>query len=59
MDPVFLARLQFAVTIGFHFLFPPISIGLAWLLVVAETLGWRPQDEVDVRWGSSSASCSA
>ena len=29
MDPVWLARLQFALTIMFHFLFPPISIGLA------------------------------
>nr|MBC8456227.1 cytochrome ubiquinol oxidase subunit I [bacterium] len=25
---VLLARIQFALTIGFHFLFPPISIGL-------------------------------
>ena len=32
MDPVLLARLQFAFTIGFHFLFPPLSIGLAWLV---------------------------
>ena len=32
MDAVLLARLQFALTVGFHFLFPPITIGLAWLL---------------------------
>jgi cytochrome d ubiquinol oxidase subunit I len=51
MDPVFLARLQFALTVGFHFLFPPISIGLAWLLVAAETFGWRRQDETWVRVG--------
>ena len=44
MDPVLLARLQFAVTIGFHFLFPPLSIGLAWLLVMAEWKGWRGRD---------------
>jgi cytochrome bd ubiquinol oxidase subunit I len=43
-DPVLLARIQFAVTIGFHFLFPPISIGLAWLVVIAEYLGWRRKD---------------
>lgn len=43
-DPVFLARLQFAITIGFHFLFPPLSIGLAWLLVVIEGIGWRRND---------------
>ena len=41
MDALFLARLQFALTVGFHFLFPPITIGLSWLLVVVETLGWR------------------
>ncbi|MBN2056046.1 cytochrome ubiquinol oxidase subunit I [bacterium] len=33
MDPVVLARLQFAFTIGFHFLFPPLTIGMAWLIV--------------------------
>ena len=33
MDPVILARVQFALTAGFHFLFPPLTIGLAWLIV--------------------------
>lgn len=51
MDALLLARLQFALTIGFHFLFPPISIGLAWLLVIMEGLGWRKGDEVYVRMG--------
>lgn len=32
MDAVLLARLQFALTVGFHFIFPPISIGLAWFV---------------------------
>lgn len=32
MDAVLLARIQFAFTVGFHFIFPPLSIGLAWLL---------------------------
>jgi len=36
MDPVLLSRIQFALTVGFHFLFPPITIGLAWLLVGIE-----------------------
>ena len=44
MDALFLARLQFAVTVGFHFIFPPISIGLAWMVVVAEWLGWKKDD---------------
>ncbi len=51
MDALLLARLQFALTIGFHFLFPPISIGLSWLLVIMEGLGWRKKDEIYVRMG--------
>jgi cytochrome d ubiquinol oxidase subunit I len=30
---VWLARLQFALTVGFHYLFPPLSIGLSWMIV--------------------------
>jgi cytochrome d ubiquinol oxidase subunit I len=41
MDAVVLARFQFAMTAGFHFLFPPVSIGLAWLVVILEGIGWR------------------
>ncbi len=51
LDPVLLSRLQFAMTICFHFIFPPVSIGLAWLLVIVEGLGWRKGDEVYVRMG--------
>jgi cytochrome d ubiquinol oxidase subunit I len=51
MDALLLARLQFALTVGFHFLFPPITIGLAWLLVVVETLGWVKKDDIYVRIG--------
>lgn len=51
MDPVLLARLQFAMTIGFHFLFPPISIGLGWLLVVVEGMAWRTGDPLWERMG--------
>lgn len=36
MDPVFLARIQFALTVGFHYIFPPISIGLGLILVIME-----------------------
>ena len=46
MDAVLLARLQFALTIGFHFLFPPLTIGLAWLLAIVETIGWRKKNEI-------------
>ncbi len=33
MDPILLARIQFAFTICFHYIFPLITIGLAWLIV--------------------------
>ena len=36
MDVEFLSRLQFAGTIMFHYLFPPLSIGLGLLLVLME-----------------------
>ncbi len=46
MDAVLLARIQFALTVGFHFFFPPITIGLSWLLVIVETIGWRKKNEI-------------
>jgi len=51
MDAVLLARLQFALTIGFHFIFPSITLGFAWLLVIIEGFGWRTRDEVWIRAG--------
>jgi cytochrome d ubiquinol oxidase subunit I len=38
LDPVLLARIQFAFTVGFHIIFPAFTIGLASWLVVVE---WR------------------
>lgn len=38
LDPVLLARIQFAFTISFHIIFPAITIGLASFLAVIE---WR------------------
>ncbi|MDH3068128.1 cytochrome ubiquinol oxidase subunit I [Akkermansia sp. N21169] len=35
-DPVILSRLQFALTVMFHYIFPPLTIGLGVLLVVME-----------------------
>ncbi len=34
MDVLSLSRLQFAVTAAFHFIFPALSIGIAWLNVI-------------------------
>ncbi|MFO7654915.1 MAG: cytochrome ubiquinol oxidase subunit I [Candidatus Krumholzibacteriia bacterium] len=36
MDVALLSRIQFAVTIGFHYIFPPLSIGLGLILVLME-----------------------
>ena len=36
LDPALLSRLQFALTAMFHYIFPPLTIGLAALMVVAE-----------------------
>ena len=38
LDPVLLARIQFAFTVSFHFIFPAFSIGLASYLAVLEGL---------------------
>ncbi len=46
MDVVQLSRIQFALTISFHFIFPAITIGLAGLIAVVETLRWRTRRDV-------------
>ena len=51
MDALMLARIQFALTVGFHFIFPPISIGLAWMIVIVEWLGWKRKDTAYVQAG--------
>ncbi|MFC1766069.1 cytochrome ubiquinol oxidase subunit I, partial [Planctomycetota bacterium] len=38
MDTLLLSRIQFAVTIMFHYIYPPLSIGLGIILVVMEGL---------------------
>ncbi|GMW01256.1 MAG: cytochrome ubiquinol oxidase subunit I [Candidatus Hydrogenedentota bacterium] len=38
LDVLILSRLQFALTIMFHYLFPPLSIGLGWIMVIIEAL---------------------
>jgi len=45
LDAVDLARLQFAFTVAFHFIFPAITIGLGFLIAIAETIRWRRNDE--------------
>ena len=44
MNPELLSRLQFAFTISFHFIYPPISMGLGLLLVVMGIVYLRTND---------------
>lgn len=45
-DPEFIARLQFAFTVGFHFIFPPLSIGLGILLIIMEGLYLKTKNKI-------------
>jgi cytochrome bd ubiquinol oxidase subunit I len=45
MDPVLLARLQFAFTISFHIIFPSFTIGLSAYIAALEVLGTRTGGE--------------
>lgn len=36
LDVVLLSRIQFALNISYHYLFPPMTIGLGWILIVME-----------------------
>lgn len=45
LDVVLLSRIQFALTIMFHYLFPPLSIGLGILLVFMEGIYLKTGDK--------------
>ena len=45
MDPLLLSRLHFAFTIVYHYLFPPLTMGLALLMVVLKTWAIVRHDE--------------
>jgi cytochrome d ubiquinol oxidase subunit I len=44
MSAVFLARLQFGLAAGFHFLFPPTTLGLSLVVLITESLYLRKRD---------------
>jgi cytochrome d ubiquinol oxidase subunit I len=46
MDLLFLSRLQFGLTIAFHYIYPPMSIGLGLILVLMEGLYLRTGREL-------------
>lgn len=45
MDAVFWSRLQFAITAGYHWLFVPLTLGLAMVMAVMETIYVVKKDE--------------
>ncbi|MGC3962749.1 MAG: cytochrome ubiquinol oxidase subunit I [Rhodocyclaceae bacterium] len=45
MDPLILARMQFAANITFHILFPTITIALAWMLLFFRVKWLRSRDD--------------
>ncbi|WKZ69427.1 MAG: cytochrome ubiquinol oxidase subunit I [Melioribacteraceae bacterium] len=44
MDVEILARIQFAFTIAFHYIFPPLSIGLGVILVIMEGMYFKTKN---------------
>jgi cytochrome d ubiquinol oxidase subunit I len=45
MDVEILSRLQFAFTIAFHYIYPPLSIGIAIILVIMEGMYLKTKDK--------------
>jgi cytochrome d ubiquinol oxidase subunit I len=46
MDAVLLARIQFGFTAGFHFLFPPTTFGLTFIILILESLYLKTKEEI-------------
>src|SRR3984885_822294 len=46
MDVEILARIQFALTIMFHYIYPPLSIGLGLILVIVEGLHLKTKNPI-------------
>jgi len=55
MDVLFLSRLQFAITTVYHFLFVPLTVGLALFIAIWETSAYNSGNSEDERvarfWG--------
>ncbi|HQL84227.1 MAG TPA: cytochrome ubiquinol oxidase subunit I, partial [Spirochaetota bacterium] len=41
MDAVLLSRIQFGLTAGFHFIFPPLTLGLTLILLILEGTSYK------------------
>ncbi|HBU78510.1 MAG TPA: cytochrome ubiquinol oxidase subunit I, partial [Muricauda sp.] len=45
METEILARIQFAFTVAFHYIYPPLSIGIGLLLVIFESIYIRTKNQ--------------
>ncbi|MFZ1035832.1 MAG: cytochrome ubiquinol oxidase subunit I, partial [Smithella sp.] len=45
MSALLLSRIQFAFTVGFHFLFPAMTLGTALIILISETIYLIKKDE--------------
>ena len=52
MDAVLLAKIQFGFTAGFHFLFPPTTFGLTFIILIIESLYLKTNEELYKRISS-------
>ncbi len=41
MDPVLLSRIQFGLAAGFHFIFPPLTLGLTVIILIVESIFYK------------------
>ncbi len=46
MDAVLLSRIQFAFAAGFHFLFPPLTLGITFIIFIIELINFKKKDEI-------------
>src|SRR5699024_2396929 len=46
MDPVIIARLQFALMTIFHYFYVPVSIGMAFTIAIMQTIYVVKKDEI-------------
>jgi cytochrome d ubiquinol oxidase subunit I len=56
MDPLILARMQFAITTVYHFFFVPLTLGLSVLVAIMETMyvrsGKKVYKDMTKFWGT-------
>ena len=59
MNALDIARWQFGITTVYHFLFVPLTIGLAPLVAIMQTVWYAPATWAGIGSPGSSASCSS